>query len=245
MVSIMNRNYQNESYNSVKYYRIERVTSHGTEFIGNVRYSQEVIKKIRKQNNNKKISHMNKVGAGLVAVSLFFGATGGIYWLNKGLDAVEAGVGYVVDMKAENDAYRESLKPVAYTNYSNSDIANMDIYEKINLYRNYIAYVDKTAELPYTYQVQGLPDELNYSKALYKADEAYDNWLKTYSGNSPYIDKNTAYKELLRVVGAYQTAINMIDNVYNGHYSLNIENVDDTYQLIENVVPAPQGKALS
>ncbi len=207
--------------NDIKYYSLERRTPTSNEHLGKTKYSQQAIQKI---NRNKKIT-LNKKGA--IAILIVTMATG--FTAHMGLEKT---VDFMAQQRMENAAYIEAQKPVAYTNYSDIQISTMDLESRIELYKSYASYVDNNAQLPYTYEVQGLPDNLNYSKALYNANEAYELYKSTYAYTLNPQDKQAALKQILQ---KYMLVVNMINSVYEGHYAINVENADDSYKLINQV----------
>ncbi len=207
--------------NDIKYYSLDRRTPTSNEHLGKTRYSQQAIKKI---NRNKKIT-LNKKGA--IAILIVTMATG--FTAHMGFEKT---VDFVAQQRIENAAYKEAQKPVAFTNYSDMQISTMDLESRIELYKSYASYVDTHAQLPYTYEVQGLPDNLNYSKALYKANEAYELYKSTYANS---LNEQQRYEALKQIMQKYMLVVNIINSVYEGHYAVNVENADDSYKLINQV----------
>lgn len=209
--------------NDIKYYSLDRRTPTSNEHLGKTRYSQQAIKKINR-NRNKKIT-LNKKGA--IAILIVTMATG--FTAHIGFEKT---ADFFAQQRIENAIYNESQKPVAYTNYSDKQISTMDIESKIELYKSFASYVDAHAQLPCIYDVQGLPDNLNYSKALYKANEAYDLYKSTYASSLNAQEKSMALNQIFQ---KYMLAVDMINSVYEGHYAVNVENVDDSYKLVNQV----------
>lgn len=129
-----------------------------------------------------------------------------------------------IQLENERIALENSLKPVAYTDYSDAYIKSMSFYELSDLYNDYITYVESNA----SNVVIDTPD-MNYSRYKTRALECVEE-VKICEG---VLDEESLQKLKNNALELYRKAIQIIDQLYNGKYSLN--NVTD-----ESIVVMPQ-----
>lgn len=215
-------------HKDIEEYKLEIKTPNGREFIGVVHYTEHLKNHKKKNPHGIHFNPRRAIANGLVVATLVLGGIGGYHVGTVAYDKASSIVSQTVDtVKEEFD----SLKSVAFTNYSDKEIRSMPLEEHINLLDDYIKYM-LNIPIPAQYQQQGLPEELNLSKAYADAIASYQDYL-LYSAND-----NQKEQEEDRVLGKYYDAVRIINKLYNGKYSLNIENVPEDYILVNNVKQA-------
>ncbi len=225
---------------SVKQYSIDRRGPQKNEHLGNVTYTNKFT---HSKNRKKKLRRQLALKIGSVAVVSYF-VVGGVYMGSKIVDKTKDMIGetqtQIVQMQAENAAVREAEKPVVYTNYTDEEIRNMNFDAKINLYKEYLDYVNAHAEIPYAYQVNGIPDNLNFWRIYSDANYSYSQ----YQQYAQSVDEQTRKESIQNIFAKYRQAMDIVTQMYNGKYSLNNPDINDKVNLIHNVRSETLGKTL-
>lgn len=216
-------------HKDIEEYKLEIKTPTGREFIGVVHYTEHLKNHKKKYPNgmrwNPKKAFRNFGLAGIASSLVIGGVAVGINLGPAVYDGVSSYISESIDdIKDEID----SFKSVAFTNYSDKEIRSMPLEEHINLLDDYIKYM-LNIPIPAQYQQQGLPEDLNLSKAYADATVSYQDYL-LYSASGSQKEQ-----EEEKVLGKYYDAVRIINKLYNGKYTLNMENVPDDYILVNNV----------
>ncbi len=211
---------------SVKRYSIDRRSPQKNEHLGNVTYTNKFTNSKKRK---KKLQRRRALVAGGVAAYFL---VGGIYMGTKIVDKTkDLIVEQITEMQEANEAYREAQKPVIFTNYTNDEIRAMDIDARINLYQEYLDYINAHADIPYAYQRNGIPDNLNFWRIYSDANYSYIEYKKYGAAYDEEVQKKT----ILSILDRYQQAMDIVTEMYNGKYSLNSPEVNDDVNLIHNV----------
>lgn len=181
-------------------YKVEINSRNEKKYGGKIKYSNSTMRRHKKSKFIRFTPKQVAIILAIVGPVTAYGARTMMQDANKETHRLASNI---------RQTYTESL-PVAYTNMSASDINKLDFDERIELYNDYINYVESNAPAIIDSRAT------DYSKL--KADA--QALLEEYDITKDSLTSEYKAQKKQAILDKYEASIDLINSIYNGKYSL-------------------------